>query len=80
MSKKYSNQSYFESEPSDGKAGIAVQDLQKVFKSLSGSPIQAVSHSFQLGRPMKNLVLILTFFLRLIPFHLKLTKAKLQPC
>ena len=60
MSKKYSNQSYFESEPSDGKAGIAVQDLQKVFKSLSGSPIQAVS---QFGRPLKNLVLILTFFL-----------------
>ena len=51
MSKKYSNQSYFESEPSDGKAGIAVQNLQKVFKSLTGSPIQAVSDSFQLGRP-----------------------------
>ena len=63
MSKKYSNQSYFETEPSDGKAGIAVQDLQKVFKSLSGSPIQAVSYNFQLGRLLKNSILILTFFL-----------------
>ena len=42
MSKKRSDDSFFEPEPVDGKAGVQVQNLQKVFKSLTGAPIQAV--------------------------------------
>ena len=42
MSKKRSNDSFFEPEPADGKAGVEVQNLQKIFKSLTGVPVQAV--------------------------------------
>ena len=41
-SKKRSNDSFFEPEPADGKAGVEVQNLQKIFKSLTGVPVQAV--------------------------------------
>ena len=40
--KKPSNESYFEPEPSEGVAGMDVKNLQKVFKSLTGSTVQAV--------------------------------------
>ena len=42
MSKKHSNESYFEPDPSEGVAGMDVKNLHKVFKSLTGSTVQAV--------------------------------------
>ena len=36
------NDTYFEPEPADGKPGVDVRNLQKVFKSLTGGTVQAV--------------------------------------
>ena len=43
MNKKEQNQAYFEPDLSDGKPGVDVNNLQKVFKSLTGEPIKAVN-------------------------------------
>ena len=40
--KKQSQESYFEPDSSDGVAGMDVKNLNKVFKSLTGDPVQAV--------------------------------------
>ena len=40
---KTDNKAYFEPDLSDGKPGIDVSNLQKVFKTLTGEPIKAVN-------------------------------------
>jgi len=43
MSTKNQNESYFEPDSSVGVAGMDVKNLNKVFKSLTGDPVQAVN-------------------------------------
>ena len=42
MTKAHNDSTLFEPDSSDGKVGIEVNNLQKVFKSLTGTPVQAV--------------------------------------